>query len=334
MSLKWIVGGALVAASVGAASPAADQDPVSRIEAQFAQDARLDDVGFPLLKATVPFCGDAATRRPGFRYTSVAGFARELKEAGRLLGYVDTVSVVSVAKGGPADRAGLKAHDRILSVDGAAIPVGTRGMRALRSRLQKAGREARTEVQATVRRRGATQTLTIPLDSACAFSFVSWRETTADAWGDGEAIAVTVPMMQYAATDSVLAVVVAHEIAHNAIRRTTASSVSFQEAWRALGEVVGEAAIYAKGERWASMREARPSGPFPGEVENRADDLTAYLLARVGRKARTSRDVWWSLLVSKDSTLAWTKIHPTTADRLFRLDQIVSEVDAKKSAGI
>lgn len=333
MLLKWMVGGALVVAGIGSAGPAADQNPMSRIEAQFAQDARLDDVGFSMLKAAVPFCGDAATRRPGFRYTSVSGFSNELREAGRLLGYSDTVSVVSVVKGGPADRAGLKANDRILSLEGVAIPVGTRGMSALRNRLRKAGHEAKTEVHATVRRRDVTLNFTIPLDSACLFNLVSWRETTADAWGDGEAIAVTVPMLQFATTDSLLAVVVAHEIAHNAIRRTSPSSVSFQEAWRSLGEVVGQAAVYAKGERWASMRVARPNGPFTDEVENRADDLTAYLLARVGRKARTSRDVWWSLLVSKDRALSWTRVHPTTADRLFRLDQIVAEVDAKKGAG-
>lgn len=188
-------------------------------------------------------------------------------------------------------------------------------------------------MRATVRREDALISLTIPLDSACGFSPVSWRETTADAWGDGEGIAVTGPMMKYAATDSLLAVIVAHEIAHNAIRRTTSSAVSFKEAWRSLGDFVGQAAVYAHGERWASLRVERPNSPFPVEVENRADDLTAYLLARVGRKARTSRDAWWSLLVREDATISWTKSHPTTADRLFRLDQIVTEVDAKKSVG-
>ena len=125
----------------------------------------------------------------------------------------------------------------------------------------------------------------------------------------------------------------AHEIAHNAIRRTTAKPVSFNEAWRSVHDLVGQAAVYVKGERWGSMRVARPDEPFPAEIENRADDLTAYLLARVGRKARTSRDAWWSLLVKQDNTISWTRAHPTRAERLFRLDQIVAEVDAKKGAG-
>jgi len=334
MALKWIAGTALVAAGFGSPGSVADQNPMTTIETQFAQDARLDDVGFALLQAAVPFCGNAATRRTGFRYTSVSAFSRELKEAAGFLGYVDTVSVVSVAKGGPADRAGLKPGDRILAIDGEGIPLGTLGMSALRSRMQRAARDAKGEVRAIVRRAGAPLALTIPLDSACDFRLVSWRETTADAWGDGETISVTGPMMKYATTDSLLAVIVAHEIAHNAIRRTSTSSKSFQEAWRTLGSIVGQAAVYVKGERWASMRVARPSAPFAVEVENRADDLTAYLLARVGRKARTSRDAWWTLLVKQDSTISWTKVHPTSADRLFRLDQIVAEVDAKKSAGI
>ena len=60
MSLKLMVGGALALAGIGSVVPASDQDPITRIETQFKQDARLDDIGFSILKAAVPFCGARA----------------------------------------------------------------------------------------------------------------------------------------------------------------------------------------------------------------------------------------------------------------------------------
>src|SRR6476646_6297866 len=51
------------------------------VESQMKQQARLDDVALPLLRAAVPLCGSAVTIRTGFRFTSRSYFSDDYVRA-------------------------------------------------------------------------------------------------------------------------------------------------------------------------------------------------------------------------------------------------------------
>ena len=129
MARVTLLAGCLVASS-GCAGTTTLQAPVSDalVEAEqrrqrelvvrtlVSQQARLDDVAFPLLASSVEICGDDVSTGIGVRWANSSAYeAGDWRRAAvDGLGLTDTLTVLSVTSGGPAAEAGLRAGDRIL----------------------------------------------------------------------------------------------------------------------------------------------------------------------------------------------------------------------------
>src|SRR6266571_3452479 len=81
------------------------------IARQLEQEQRLLNVGFPLLRSASSFCAGATTEKPGLKFGSAATYANGWQDAARAVGISDTVTILAVAKGSPAERAGLQGKD-------------------------------------------------------------------------------------------------------------------------------------------------------------------------------------------------------------------------------
>ncbi len=295
------------------------------LQQQLEDDARLDDVGSALLRAAVPRCRET-TRRTGIRLTNLAAFPRPWQQAAEDLDITDTVQVLSVAKGSGADRAGVRAGDRILALDGFSAQPGSRVVEAVRSRLATAAERGAPSVQVTLRRDGRELPLTIPLDSSCAMAFMSWRQDAPEAWSDGRTIVVTTGMLRFAAKEEEdLAIVLAHEIAHAVVLQAS-ERTPWQSVVHGTGDLLTSAASLASSDRWLRMKGARRELPWDDASERSADEAASAILGAAGRSTRGLHDFWRRALLPDPSEFPYAITHPMSMERILWLDALEKTV--------
>ena len=299
-------------------SGASDRPSAELLRKQLANDARLDDVGSALLRAGAPRCAETVPRA-GFRLFNLPAFSRPWQRYASQLGYTDTVQVLSVAKGSGAERAGLRAGDRVISLDLQPATPGARIVDALRARIVAAGERGQASVAITIRRDGRETALTVPLDKSCAVDLMSWRQDAPDAWSDGRTIAVTTGMLSFAATDGELGVLLAHEIAHaDLIRRTQ------RNAWQSLvhgsAQLTESAIGLASDDRFVRMRSARPETPWDAATERAADEFTFSLLRAVGAPTSGVHAFWRRVLLPDPAEFPYAITHPMSMERILWLE--------------
>ena len=161
-----------------------------------SQQARLDDVAFPLLTSSVEICGDDVSTGIGVRWTNSSAYEpgdwRRAAVDG--LGLTDTLTVLSVTSGGPAAEAGLGAGDRILTLDGGAAPPGRESLAFVRRALE--GRTAPVAIGASGP--GGSRTLEIRPVRLCAYQVSVGNSSEINAYADGERVVITTGMMRFA----------------------------------------------------------------------------------------------------------------------------------------
>ena len=317
------------------------------ITSALKEQQRLSDVAWPMLTAGVPICGKWVAIQSGAIVTALPDFGRIAQEAARSLGYDDTLTVDIVARGSAADRAGLKAGDHIISLGGIAAPTGKgASLRFKRQTNHGPGKDGTLAVGASpipliVARRdsaGATPRtldLTITPDTTCAYGAVSVKNEALNAWANGSLVFVTTAMARFAASDDELAVVVSHELAHNAMRHMDRKKKN-----ATLGALLGAALDVAAatqgvntGGGFANSGANVGAASYSQDFEREADYVGMYILARAGRPYAESPNFWRRMAQESPGSISYASSHPTSAERFIRLDRAAAEIKAKLDAG-
>jgi len=207
---------------LGAPEPVAEASDATRKElareavgAYVEQIQRVLALALRLRVAGAGLCGDAVAPILGLHLEQrlPGGGARAYVEAlSESLGVDDRVTVVAVAPDSPADRAGVRAGDRVLRVDGKEAKRVRHVFEALR------GEPERPPVLA-LERDGAGLEVTLERVIGCdAEIWLAYSDeiTTGRVSGAAQGF-VTTGFVRFAADDDELAAAIAHEIAHRAI---------------------------------------------------------------------------------------------------------------------
>jgi hypothetical protein len=293
------------------------------IESDLRDQQRVDDVGHALLAAAIPFCGGTLAPRVGVRFANVHSFVREDQDVARSLGFTDTLVIVGVASGSTAARSGFLVGDRVIALDGGPPPTGPNAVSRLagavagrqahapRVTLERGGIPFLADVASRddrdvggVARVGGQLRVAISADTVCALDLVAARSDERNAWVDGANVTVTSAMLRFVTDDDELAAVLAHEIAHNAMRHGQAQDTT-----------IG------------------PSTVFPEAVEREADYMGMYLLARAGRPLGKVPNFWRRMAQGQPGSIRYASSHPTTAERFVRLEQVAGEIEQKVARG-
>ena len=317
------------------------------IQSGIAEQLRLDNIALPMIKAAVPLCGKWVTTRAGLMVANVHSYKREYVDAARALGFGDTLTVVAVTAGSAADRAGLKAGDRLVGVLGKKAPTGRTAVLDFVGRITPKAPKwgepalANAPLHLAVQRSSGDSTsgpveasIDIAPDTVCAYAAVALKDETLNAWADGQRIVITTAMMRFAGSDDELAVVVAHEIAHNALRHIDAkkTNATFGALLGAIIDVAAASQGVNTGGDFASHGASIGAMTYSQDFEREADYVGLYVLARSGRQFAAAPNFWRRMAQESPGSIKYASSHPTSAERFIRLEHTVAEIQAKVAA--
>lgn len=288
---------------------------------------RLYRVAGPLLVSNPDLCkGNNARNLFGFTAKNRYSYSSELADAAQsALGLDDRLQIIGVLAGSGAAKAGLKPGDKLVSVEGKAMPEGENAERRAASLLVPlVGKK--TAIKMMVERGGKPLPLTVTLTRACAYSIELGNADNVNAYSDGRRVMVTRGMMNFAQSDDDLALVLAKEMAHNSLlhpaRQKTAATAA---------DIIDN--LQRVRPDMSTMAGAAGLRPTPQELDAAADVLALYMVARAGYKYAQAPRFWERLSNQYPASMlnSYTAIHPATEYRLGVIEKIIPEISSKQA---
>jgi hypothetical protein len=321
--------------SKDAAAEEAKRQAVYVFKARAKEDRRVYDIAFRIEAANQDLCAD---RRPrlGLSWANAEAFELKMREAAtEAFQLGDGLTVTSVVTGGPAALAGLQTGDVLVSVNGEAVAAGKGAVEKSYKRLGEIVGQATTPVSFVVRRGGAAQTISVTPVMACGYDVVVEDGKDINAYADGKAIHILRPILRLADNEDELALVIAHELAHNGQHHI--------QAQRHNGRMVGfggllldgVAAAYGVNTNGAFTKAGMQIGMAHAapEFEAEADYVGMYYMARAGYPTDGVEDFWRKMAVEFPSTIFVKTDHPTSPARFLAIAEAAKEIEAKRAKG-
>lgn len=307
-----LAGCAASGGSEAGAGQARSDGPGERLAAIAALDGRVVSVFHRLITANADLCPETGWSAGWILHAAnqYEGPLRDVLSVEGLEG--DLPAVSATAPDGAAAEAGLVRGDVILSVDGVRLQPGVtagrpryEGVEANLDRLDAAISDG-SPVALEVRREGVAREVVLKPRAACAYDVHLDVSDELNARADGSSVHISSALARFAATDDELAVILAHELAHNVLEHR---DVLDREA--PARRVFGNLAV------------------SPGRlerVEREADRVGLYLMARAGF-AYEIAPAFWRRFGEANWRVRWAQWgHPSAAVRARQLDEVVAEI--------
>lgn len=304
---------ALLAIAPNLAVAATAQQPADSLR---QLDERVLTIGHRLAVEGRALCA-SHQYHAGFAIHDLSQYGGAHRRALASTGLADGPGVLALVAGGPAAGAGLQSDDILVAVDGTPLPRAPEGIEnsfAPTGRIIDALEHAFSDGYAVlaIRRAGVARSIEVPAVLGCASRFQVVPSDRFNALADGRYVQVTSALVAFAADDSELAGLIAHELAHNILRhrdRLNAAGID-----RGLLQHFG--------------RNAR----LTRETEREADRFAVYLLARAGYDPSALIRAWRRAAPRGGSLFAGT--HPRWRERIATVRAEIEEVERLRAAGL
>jgi beta-barrel assembly-enhancing protease len=156
-----------------------------------------------------------------------------------------------------------------------------------------------------------------------------------NAYADGKQIVVAKGIVRFAENDNELAMVIAHELGHSAMRHVDKirqnASVGILGGF-AVDALLGAAGVNTGGQAaqmGGNMAVMQYSIPF----EQEADYVGMYFLERGGYSAANVANFWRRMGAENAQAISNRSTHPTSVERFLAIERTYAEISAKKRAG-
>jgi len=247
------------------------------------------------------------------------------------------VSIIDIVKESPADKAGLALGDIILEVEGYTFPEGKNALKKISKHFKDVDEKKIKKI--IVDRNGEILTFNINQTKICNYPIIFTQDKIVNAYADGKSIIMSQGMVDYARDDNEIAMVIAHELAHNdrghldAIKKNTLIMGS-------IGFVLDLMTIYYSGgtaggdaqntEMWSKIGQEA----YSVEFEKDADYGGVYYAYRAGYDISHVKNFWERIGSENPKQIAISSTHPATSERYLQIDKTVKEINKKKSDGL
>lgn len=299
------------------AAPPPRESGEASLVAMRALDQRVATIGHRLAVASLDLCAERAWL-PGIAIHDLSQYGAAFRPAAiRAFGLDAGPAVLALAAAGPAERAGLRADDILLAMDGQAPPRSALGrggnfvqMERILSMLDLAFADGRAALE--IRRRGERLTILVEAEQGCLSRFQVVPGRGLNARADGRYVQVTTAIAQYVADDGELAAILAHEFAHNVLGHR----VRLDEAGVSRGFL---------GNFGANARRIR-------ETEIEADRLSVYLMERAGYDPAAAVR-FWSRFGRRGLNFLGSPTHPNWRARILSFETEIAAIRRARAAG-
>lgn len=293
--------------------------PTARFAALQAMDARVATVFHRLVTANVDLCAEPG-RSPGWSLHAANQYGAEMRPVASATGDLrgDLPAVLATVPGGPAHSAGLSAGDVILSVNGMDMSVGRTGgvesWDGVAGNLALLDRALSSNGAVNLRISRAGQVLDVAVNPAPACPYAVHLDVSDElnARADGTAVFISTALAGFAATDDELALILAHELAHNILEHRERFD---REA--PARRVFGNLAV-------------APSSLSAAERD--ADRWGLYLMARADFDEGAAAP-FWRRFGAANWRVRWAQWgHPSAETRARQLEGVAGEIGAERAS--
>ena len=309
----------------------------ARKQRQVALQAYMDDqrrlmrVSYPLLTKGSDLCGEDLRYTTGLALANSSTLLGEdfRESAQTSFQLTDEVKAVYVIPGSAADKAGIRSGDTIRYIGDWSLPVGQNAVRQSLEQLQVQTQTGKA-VRLDVLRNGRGQSLLITPDKSCAYPVVLGDGDEVNAYADGKQVVIQRGMMRFATSDTELALVISHEIAHNSMSHVRSKMTNY-----ALGTVVDLAAQILLGIPTQGLFGKLAGNAYSQDFESEADYVGLYIMAQSGGDIDNAPQFWRRMATLSPNAIKSSHLasHPATPERFVALEETVKEIKAKKAAG-
>lgn len=242
----------------------------------------------------------------------------------------DTIYVRFVMKDSAADKAGLKAQDKIVSIFGQPVNQGEDALNKFNKIMADNTTSAYLglPVNMEIVRNGKTLNLALKPDEVCPYNLkIDKSFHGINAYADGQSVNLSEEIIDYM-NDNELAAVMSHEMAHNTLGHRRAKEINV-----ATGVVAGtmvDILLDTNGSMGISGA-AAGANAYSQEFEAEADYVSVYYMARAGYDYKKAPEVQKKLAARNFSSLYGDgTTHPQPQFRYAVLVEAAKEVDIKK----
>lgn len=294
---------------------------------------RLYDVAFPMMAANASFCGEKAGPALGVTYWNMPSVRESYRAAAAsLYNLHDQLAVQHIAHDAPAYRAGIRSGDLIVSINGQKIEPGNNARKRALDILRRAGYDP---VDFALDRAGKTWRVSVTPIKACNYGLAyNYGDSSVNAMSDGKNIVFSRGIMRFAKTDNELALVIGHEMAHNAM-----GHVDKQMQNALMGGVGGlliDTLLLSAGVNSGSefSRAGQSIGVSAHSIafEQEADYVGMYFMERAGISSAHVADFWRRWAAEDPQLINNRSTHPTSPERFIAINRAREEIVQKKSA--
>ena len=247
------------------------------------------------------------------------------------------VSIIDIVKNSPADKAGLIIGDVILEVEGYTFPEGKKALKKISKHFKDIDEKPIKKIK--VDRKGEILTFDINQKKICNYPIIFTRDKIVNAYADGKSIIMTQGMVDYAKDDNEIAMVIAHELAHNDRGHLDAKKKNTL-VMGSIGMILDLMMIYYSGgtaggdaqntEMWSKIG----SEAYSVEFEKDADYGGLYYAYRAGYDISQVKNFWERIGSENPRQIAISSTHPATAERYLQIEKTVDEIKKKKVDGL
>ena len=291
-------------------------------------DKRVQEVGFKVLKAGVPLCGEDTTYNWGVTFWNEYDFDSEWRAPAKAeLGVTKAVSVKLVVPQSAAAKAGLKANDQILKINDYEVGQGSNAVKNADKYTESLKKNTPSAPVSIVYARGdVINTATLNPIEICDSPVLLQDTFEVNAYADGTRIIITRGIVEFTKNDDELAMIIGHELAHNLLSHIEKKQAQMTAGM--LGGLLLDVLIGSGGEM-TNMGAQIGANAYSPEYESEADYMGLYATALAGYDIAKAPYLWRRMGARNTGSIAMTSTHPPTAERFVALEKTVAEITTK-----
>ncbi len=309
------------------------------LESALEMELRLAQIARPMWIAAAPLCGKRISPPVGLYYTNQHQWEGEWLQATKeLYGLSNSLQVLHLEPGSPANQAGLQAGDHLYKIDGWDVPTGEKATDLLEKHLDDVEKQLMIGVESSsqellpvvfsVLRNGQRHDISVTPLIGCDYGFYVVQDDSLNAYADGRDVVIKQGMMRFAENDTELAAVVAHELAHNLMGHSEAKETNAARGML-LDLLAAGLGVNTQG---AFMKLA--AGAYSQEFEAEADHVGLYIMALADYQMDDAPNFWRRMAIEFPTGIDYGDTHPTTPECFLGLESGIAMITEKRAAGI